>query len=130
MRMIPAFGAFGNGFIIAIWVVSRTVGLPFGPESGTPEPIEFIDALATTFQVLIVAGCLALLLTRRHSLALTGVLGFSALLVLGLVVALLTTLSIIWSGQHHHGNGAEPEQHGLHQEMQEPTPWQDFQTSL
>jgi hypothetical protein len=37
---------------IALWLLSRTVGLPFGPERFTPEDIGRADAIATTLEAL------------------------------------------------------------------------------
>jgi hypothetical protein len=56
-----AVGAAGNTMIIAIWVVSRTVGMPLGPQAGTAESVGFPDALTTLYEACVVAGCLALL---------------------------------------------------------------------
>ncbi len=53
-------GAAGNAALVGSWVVSRTAGLPFGPHAGQPEPPGFVDGLATVYEVLIVAGALAL----------------------------------------------------------------------
>lgn len=56
-----AVGAAGNALIVATWVVSRTVGIPLGPEAGTAEPVGFPDALTTLYEVCVVAVCLTLL---------------------------------------------------------------------
>jgi hypothetical protein len=34
-RLLLAAGVAGNPAVVAIWVVSRTTGLPFGPAAGT-----------------------------------------------------------------------------------------------
>ncbi|MGH2771353.1 MAG: hypothetical protein ACRDJF_12655, partial [Actinomycetota bacterium] len=59
-----AAGALGNGAIAAIWLISRTSGIPFGPEAGIPEPVGLTDSLATAFELLII-GAGAYLLLRR-----------------------------------------------------------------
>ena len=56
-------GAVVNAAVIAIWVVSRTTGVPIGPEAGEPEAIGFPDALSTAFEALIVT--LAVLVVAR-----------------------------------------------------------------
>jgi hypothetical protein len=58
----PTYAAFAvlNGAIVAIWIVSRTVGVPIAPHAWTPEPIGSLDLAATAFEVLVVAGSLAL----------------------------------------------------------------------
>jgi hypothetical protein len=56
-----ALGAAGNLVVVATWVVSRTVGLPFGPAAGTTLPARFPDSLATALEVVVVVGTAALL---------------------------------------------------------------------
>lgn len=46
-----------------VWLWSRTLGLPFGPESGVPEEIGAVDVLATIEEVFL-AGLLVSLATR------------------------------------------------------------------
>ncbi|HEV7808402.1 MAG TPA: hypothetical protein VGO80_21525 [Solirubrobacteraceae bacterium] len=48
-------GAVANLAIVAIWLVSRTAGLPFGPQAGDPEPIGPMDVAATLDQLVLVA---------------------------------------------------------------------------
>jgi hypothetical protein len=56
-----ALGAAGNLIVVATWVVSRTAGLPVGPEAGITLPAHFPDSLATALEVAVVAGSAALL---------------------------------------------------------------------
>ncbi len=37
---------------IALWIVSRTVGLPFGPEAGVPEAVGAWDVASTILEAL------------------------------------------------------------------------------
>jgi hypothetical protein len=48
-------GAVINALVVVTWIVSRTSGVPVGPEAGEPESIGFPDALATAYEVLLVA---------------------------------------------------------------------------
>lgn len=41
--------------VVAVWVVSRTVGVPFGPGAGEPEPIGVSDAFASMIELVFVA---------------------------------------------------------------------------
>jgi hypothetical protein len=61
-------GAVGNALVIVVWILSRTVGLPWGPEAGQAEPVGFVDALSTAYEALLVAGAAALAwsATRRE----------------------------------------------------------------
>jgi len=48
-------GIIGNLTIIAIWVVTRTVGIPvFGPHAGEVEDIGAIDIASKLVEVLLV----------------------------------------------------------------------------
>lgn len=60
-RMVYVVGALGNALIAVTWVVSRTTGLPFGPEAGEPEPVGIADVVSTAFEVAVVAGTFLLL---------------------------------------------------------------------
>jgi hypothetical protein len=59
--------SIGNALIVALWVASRTTGVPIGPNSGVPEPIGYADAVTTVFELLLVG--LALILLFRTSAA-------------------------------------------------------------
>jgi hypothetical protein len=54
-------GALGNTLIVALWLISRTGGVPIGPDAGSPEAIGFPDLLATAYELVVVAGCVGLL---------------------------------------------------------------------
>ncbi len=53
--------AIANLAVVAIWAVSRTTGLPLGPEAGRPEVPGVIDILATLDEVAIVALVIGIL---------------------------------------------------------------------
>lgn len=48
--------------VIAVWIASRTMGLPVGPEAWHPEPIGVADVVATAFEI----GLVAMLVLGRH----------------------------------------------------------------
>src|SRR5438128_9323698 len=104
-RRLLLAGVIGNLVIAEVWLVSRTIGIPFGPESGIAEPVAFADVLCTILEVGIVVGSLALLRPRflnrpvRSAAALPGVAG------VGVLVAALATLSLTpaYASGHTHG---------------------------
>ena len=49
-------GVAVNGAVVAAWIASRTVGLPFGPHTWVVEPVGAADATATILELLIVIG--------------------------------------------------------------------------
>jgi len=57
-------GALVNGAIIAVWALSRTIGLPIGPEAWVPEPVSSVDVTATLMELLLVVS---LVLARARS---------------------------------------------------------------
>ena len=94
-RLVALVGIAINGTITGVWVISRTVGIPFGPEPGVAEAVEFVDVAATSLQVLAILGALALLSRRatRRAVASSVVASFTLLLAAG--VAVLATTAII-----------------------------------
>ena len=79
-----------NGLIVALWGVDRIWGLPIGPEHWKPEPVGFGDSVTAAFELLLVAGCVALL-ARDRERPLRG----SVAAVLTLTVVALTALSLL-----------------------------------
>lgn len=58
-------GILGNTAIIVLWVITRTVGIPFvGPEAGEIEPIGLIDSLSKVAELALIV-CLVTLLRAR-----------------------------------------------------------------
>ena len=57
-RRVLAFGAVANLLVAALWVLSRTRGVPLGPERWEPEAVGPPDVIATVDEVLI-AICVA-----------------------------------------------------------------------
>jgi hypothetical protein len=94
-RLLYLAGAVGNAAIVALWVVTRTYGVPAGPGAGEREAVEFADTLATVFEVLLVVGALVLARTApaRPIRWPAGALGASVLVAL--VVAGLTAASLM-----------------------------------
>jgi hypothetical protein len=94
-RFVYLAGAVGNAVIVAMWIVTRTAGIPAGPGSGEREAVEFADTLATAFEVVLVIGAIALMRTvaTRRSARLTGALASSVLIAVA--VAALTAASLL-----------------------------------
>ncbi|HEY8544112.1 MAG TPA: hypothetical protein VIL36_03660 [Acidimicrobiales bacterium] len=111
-RRLLLFGVLGNLAVIATWVVSRTVGLPFGPTEGEAESIALSDGLATGFEAGIVLISLAVLL--RPALAQQSIrpaLGFGGLGVAGAAVAVVSTMALTPSFAAEHSHGEEAADH-------------------
>ena len=54
-------GLFVSVGVIGLWLVSRTIGLPIGPDSGRPEGIGPLDPAASAVQAMIALLCTAFL---------------------------------------------------------------------
>ena len=95
---LVALGLVGNAAVVVIWLVTRTVGLPFGPEPGETEALGWPDAITTSFESIAALCCLVLLIRplafRRRIPP----------LLLGAATAALTVIALleVTSGGHHH----------------------------
>ena len=94
-----------NGAVVIGYVVSRTSGLPFGPNSGVAEQAGAIDLLATGFEVLVVLGCIVLLLrpTFLGDLSIEG-LGLIAVIPVLALIATTAALADPATATHSHGD--------------------------
>ena len=52
-----AVGLVANAAIACVWLISRTTGVPIGPEPGVAEPAALLDVLSTVLELLIVVVC-------------------------------------------------------------------------
>ena len=59
-RRVLEAGIAGNAAIIALFVATRTAGMPAGPEAGMPEHLHGPDVLATIAEVVAVLAGIAL----------------------------------------------------------------------
>jgi len=86
-----ALGALGNAVVVATWLVSRTVALPFGQYAHVVLPVRFPDSVATILEAVTVVGASVLAVRGSGaSMAAARVRGFAlaaALLIgaLGLI---------------------------------------------
>lgn len=107
---LTAAGLLANAAVVAVWAVSRTAGLPIGPEAGEPEAAAFIDVLATVLEVLIAAIALVALVRPGTERWLRGRVGVVAMVALSLLVVPTTTVAIATSGEQH-AQGVEGDLH-------------------
>jgi len=108
-RWLLHAGAVGSLAVMAVWVVSRAWGLPFGADPWTPEAAAFPDVLATVFEGLTALGCAALLSGRVPARRVSPAVAFPVAGALGAAVVILSTLSLVpaVAGEiHHHGDAA------------------------
>jgi hypothetical protein len=51
--------AAGNAAVIVLWLLTRLVGVPIGPDAGDTEPFQLLDVTASTCEALVIVGCVA-----------------------------------------------------------------------
>ena len=64
-RLLAATGVVVNGAIVAVWLLSRTVGLPLGPTPWMSEPIGTLDTFASAFEFVLIAVVIPMVLPSR-----------------------------------------------------------------
>lgn len=93
----------GSVGVVALWVVSRTVGLPFGAHAGVVEPVGLVDQICAALELgaVLVAGAMLLAPSRLR----IGMLGASvaAVAVLGLATAAIVSPDASSHGAHAEG---------------------------
>jgi hypothetical protein len=91
-------GAGVNAGVAVLWLITRTVGLPLGPEQWSPERIGVLDVAATLDELTIAGLGLALVSAawRRR----IGAKPFEWVL-LALLIA--SGVALMAGGHHHHG---------------------------
>lgn len=114
-RAVLWSGLVVNAAVVMIWVVSRTAGLPIGPEPGTAEPAAFLDVLSTVLEIAIVVVTGTLLLRGRSEgsprSTRNGLLAVGGLAV---ALVLLTTIAVASEGDEHaHDEGDHAEHTAL-----------------
>ena len=110
-RRLLIAGAVGNLAIVAVWVASRTIGVPVGPNPWTPEPVGVSDAVATLLELVIVAGC-AVLLSDRHRTSTVPPARRAPIVVYGLALAMITSAAIVVGADHSHAEATATHAHG------------------
>lgn len=81
-KVVLSIGLAGSLLLVGLWAVSRTSGLPLGPEPGVPEAVGTPDVLAVALELVTAASCGWALTQRRAWIfarpASVGALGLTA----------------------------------------------------
>ena len=97
-------GVAGNAAVLAVYVASRTVGLPFGPDLHHPEQAGGLDVMSCVLEFALITGCAALLwrpsLADRPVRRRGGVAAAAALLAVPVLVIAATAAVMTpgWAG--------------------------------
>jgi hypothetical protein len=90
-------GAFLNTGVVAVYIVTRTVGDVIGPTPHDVEPFGFGDGLCTVLEALTVVGCVWLLVSRSdRPVRLRGLVLASA--TTGALAAILLSIALVDGG--------------------------------
>jgi hypothetical protein len=92
----------GNLAVLAIWGLSRTVGLPIGGALGQREPLALLDGLAAAAEILVVAGGLRALVNRPASSAVRTPGRQAATVLVGTWMIISGVAGVLSEGGHHH----------------------------
>ena len=98
-RALLRAGAAGSLLVAALWLMSRTTGLPLGPERWEPESVGPFDLLATADEIL-----LALLVLTPRSFrpgTIVARVSMEAAAAVGLLLILLSSLALVGGGHAH-----------------------------
>jgi hypothetical protein len=93
---VPRLATAGTLSVVALWLLSRTAGLPVGPGAGVPEPVGRPDLLALLLHAVVVGAVLLAVRTStsQSSAARGGTAAGRTLVALGagaLLMAAVTT---------------------------------------
>ncbi len=97
-------GIAGNAIVIAVYVASRTVGLPFGPDLHNAESVGALDVVSCVLEVGLIVGCAALLWRPSladRSVARRGAFARAAALIAVPVAVIAATTAVMtpgWAG--------------------------------
>ena len=94
-------GAYANLAICAVWLYSRTIGVPIGPDAGRPEAVGTMDVAATLDQLALAAYVAVVLRPDlRIRRGLKGLLGVHRMR-LGMMICSATFFAGLLGGHHH-----------------------------
>ncbi len=97
-RKLLSAGAILSLAVVALWIISRTSGLPIGPEHWTPEPVGALDSIATGNEIVL-ALMIFFFLRRKQPGALARV---CARLTTATALCLILLSCLAFIGGHAH----------------------------
>jgi len=96
-RSLLCAGLILNVGVVAVYIVTRTVGDVIGPGANTPEQVGFGDLLCTVLEAIVAIGCAWLLVARtEHRLARRQL--FAAPAAAGVTTAALLSVALVAGG--------------------------------
>jgi hypothetical protein len=66
-RALWWLGLAVNAATLALWAITRTTGLPFGPDAGEAEAVEVLDVISGVAELIVIATLLSRMRLSRPS---------------------------------------------------------------
>ena len=100
-RLAYFSGIAASAATIVLWLVSRTVGIPFGPDAFEPEPVARPDVTATALEVLTVVALLTLYRSppKWNGSARASRQAYASMALIAVLVASSTWFALLPSGR-------------------------------
>ncbi len=102
-RAVLVTGALGSLALIGVWLVSRTSGLPVGPQAFQPEGYGVADLICVGLEAVVALGALTLLRRPAAGLVPAG-RGTARIVLSGVAVAVFASTGVaVAAPSHDHG---------------------------
>lgn len=100
-RRVLVAGALGNAALIVVWAISRTVGVPIGPQGWHPEAVGVADVLSKLDELAAIVLISTVLARLRGTRASISPLHLRLAAMLAGPLFLYSVLAAIGGGHHH-----------------------------
>lgn len=101
-RRVLVAGAVGNLLIVGVWIVSRTVGVPIGPDTWNPERVGAMDIMASLDQIVLALIVVTLVAPAGRLGRRLGWLAGAQAMRLGIMLCSASFFAILLGAHHHH----------------------------
>lgn len=107
-------GAVSNAAVALLWLLTRTVGLPFGPDAGDAEAVGVTDLACTALEASVIVLAGVLLLFRPDAAPPAFPRRTATVVTAGVAALVLLTSGVALAAPHGHDDGEEAhaQEHG------------------
>jgi hypothetical protein len=106
-RALLSAAALANAVFVAAWAVTRTAGMPFGPQAGSVESVAAVDLTCAAFEAALVVAALVLAARPRLGESLgRPVMAAASIVPAGILVLSTAVIASPSASQHSHGSDA------------------------
>ena len=122
-RWVLHAGVWSTMATLLMYFVSRTAGIPLGPDTGMVEEVETLGLIATVAEAGMLVAFVAMLADRERSLSLTLLAIVGAVLWVASLSGALTPSPAALEQGHEHGHGAAAKSEHAHARGDAPLPF-------